>query len=234
MGRKRTLSGFTLVEMLVSLAIFSAVLSIVISGLHQGQVQWEQGARQLDQADYMMKRQSWLRQLFAQANTATFRITYGMEAPYFNGNEQSLSFISDAPIISGPGTYATVRLELLPQDNGLFELTFTQKPYSDPYLNPEADLSDGASLVLLEDIQSLSWKYFLAARTEATPMEITYNRFTPRPEGYWDDEYDANFEQALPQYVQMNFKIKNHQYVWYFELPVKPLALIQESQIVVN
>ncbi|CAM3774798.1 general secretion pathway protein J [Vibrio aerogenes CECT 7868] len=233
-SRRQNQSGFTLVEMLVSLAVFSAVLSIVMTGLHQGQMQWERGSKQLDQADYLIKRQNWLRQMFAQANTATFRIEYGAEAPYFLGNEQSLTFISDAPIISGPGTYATVRLKLRQQDDDLYEMVLTQKPYSDPYLDPQANPDDGKSLVLFHDIQHLSWRYFLAPRMEATPLEIKYNRFKPRMEGYWDSEFDANFEQELPQYVALSFKMHQQQYDWYFELPVKPLALIQESQVVVH
>ncbi|WP_231564169.1 MULTISPECIES: prepilin-type N-terminal cleavage/methylation domain-containing protein [Vibrio] len=227
----RLMQGFTLIEVLVVLVVFSSVVSLVLVGLEQGRLQWDRAMKSSNQNYQLFQRKQWLQQLFSQANGATFQISYGTEAPHFLGTANDVSFISNAPIISGPGTYASVSLTLENQSNGLRRLVFRQWPYSDPYLNIPQQAIASNTLTLLEDIQTFEWQYYLAPRQEATPWEIKYNTFAPRPEGLWYQEYDARFEQSTPQTVKLHFTRHNKEYVWQFYLPTKIAAYNQETRL---
>ncbi|EKA7352861.1 prepilin-type N-terminal cleavage/methylation domain-containing protein [Vibrio vulnificus] len=228
---KRQSKGFTLIEVLVVLVVFSSVVSLVLIGLEQGRNQWNRAMKSTDKSYHMFQRKQWLQQLFTQANSATFQISYGTEAPHFLGTANDVSFISNAPIISGPGTYASVNLTLESQGNGMSQLVFRQWPYSDPYLSIPQEATESNTLVLLKDIQSLEWEYYLAPRDEATPWEIKYNTFRRRPEGLWSQEYDARFEQEVPQTLKLHFTQNGKEYVWQFYLPTKTAAYSQETRL---
>ncbi|EEY50293.1 prepilin-type N-terminal cleavage/methylation domain-containing protein [Vibrio cholerae] len=228
---KQNSSGFTLIEVLVSLVVFSSVVSLVLVGLEQGRLQWDRSMRSTEHSYKLLLRKQWLDQLFSQSNGATFQISYGTEAPHFLGTSTDVSFISNAPIISGPGTYASVNLALEAQNNGLNRLVFKQWPYSDPYLGIPNEATKTNTLVLIEDIQALEWEYYLAPRDEATPWELKYNTFTRRPEGIWAQEYDGRFEQAIPQTVKVIFTRHDKKHVWQFYLPTKTASYSQEARL---
>ncbi|HFQ5416170.1 TPA: type II secretion system protein J [Vibrio vulnificus] len=217
--------GFTLIEVLIALVVFSSVISLVVIGLEQARSQWERSHNRAEFSKSLSQRHQWLNQMFEQANGAPFQVEFGTTAPLFYGNEIAMRFISDAPIIGGPGAYATVELELVQQKaSNQYQLVFRQWPNRDPFLGIPISAQPKDILVVLEGLEAAQFEYFLPPRTEATPMEIRYQNFKTRPEGYWDEKYEANFEQRIPPQIRFSFSLNNKKYQWVFNLPDRSLA----------
>jgi len=224
-------NGFTLIEVLIAVAVFSSVISLVMFGLDQGRLQWEKSTDRAQTYHELQNRKQWLTQLFNQANASMFRQSYGGEVGFFYGDQRKLTFLSNAPIISGPGTYAKVELSIEQHKSGQ-ALFFSQWPYSDPYLSSTSEITQPSSLVLLEDVKNIEWQYYFPARTEPTSMENRFGGFRSRPEGYWSDNpYDAAFEQVIPPMVRLTFEWRGRAYQWQFYLPVKAEAYNQGDRL---
>jgi prepilin-type N-terminal cleavage/methylation domain-containing protein len=228
-------SGFTLVEVLVALAVFSAVLSLVLFGLEQGRSSWMRGHKHATFLSEMSHRQFWIMRMFSQANAATFAIDYGLETSYFFGTKGELSLISEAPVISGPGTYALVRLKVEDDpESGKESLVLYEWDNRDPYYGLPRDTSNAQKLVLFENITDASWKYWLDARDTPTPLETMLNNFVPRDSDEWSGEYDSRFEVKLPAKVKFSFKLKGQLYAWVFSLNQYFYAAGQNEPLVVR
>lgn len=233
MKTSKTLRGFTLIEVLVALAVFSSVVSIALFGLEQGRAQWFKSQSQNQATFYLFKRKQWLEQALTQANSAPFIVEYGVSAPHFFGTASQLDFLTNAPILSGPGTYAAARLRLVDSE-GKTALVFTQWVNSDPYYGiPENETSTN-TMILISGLENARWDYYLEPRIEATPLEIRYNTFTPRQEGKWASQFDARYELTLPQKVRLSFQLNGKSYHWFFNLAPFSAATGQEEKLVVQ
>ncbi|WP_010445199.1 prepilin-type N-terminal cleavage/methylation domain-containing protein [Vibrio rotiferianus] len=223
--------GFTLIEVLVSLVVFSSVVAVVVMGLEQGQKQWLRSLSKNQEMHQLYLRSQWINQAISQANSAPFIVEYGFSTPYFLGTSNQVDFLTNAPVLSGPGTYAAARFSIEETAEGL-SLTFTQWANKDPYYGIPTLESQGKSISLLENIQDAKWEYYLDARTEATPMEIKYNAFSPRHEGRWASQYDSRYEQKIPSKIRFTFQKEGKRYDWYFNLTPFTSAAGQEEPLV--
>lgn len=210
--------GFTLIEVLVSLLIFSSLVSLVVFGLEQGRGQWWHAEQRAQQVKQLSLRQQWLDQLFSQSNGANFQTDYGIANAYFLGTPQQVRLLSDAPIIAGPGTYASVELAIIDQGQGQQALRFRQWPNRDPYYGIPPFQDPSQQLILLEGISQAQWQYYLPPRTEASGQEIRLGNFRPRHESQWGGEYDAQNEQRIPSQVSLTFHYQGQAYQWVFTL----------------
>ncbi|WP_045386314.1 PulJ/GspJ family protein [Vibrio rotiferianus] len=225
--------GFTLVEVLVSLVIFSSVIAVVITGLEQGRGQWLRAMDRNHDTHKLYTRQQWITQTIEQSNSAPFIIEYGVSAPYFYGTERQIDFLTNAPVYSGPGTYSAARLQIVDDNQGTSALVFTQWANKDPYYGIPKSTSEGKSITLLEGIKDAKWEYYLESRIEATPLEIKYNTFAPRREAKWSNYYDAKYELKIPKKMRFDFEIDGKSYTWYFNLASYSSATGQEEPLVI-
>lgn len=223
-GSYKSAQGFTLIEVLVALAVFSSVISLVLYGLEQGRLSWARGNHQVEELRSLVNRQNWLTQMFTQAVPSTFSAGYGTEVPYLQGDSTSLSFITNAPVISGPGTYAFVILRFEQQPNATQSLVFYQWINRDPYYGIPTSFTTGERLVLLTDLSEARWDYYLSPRIEASSNEIGLGNFQPRHSGQWSNGYDAFDELKLPEKLHLTFTQNGHHYVWGFNMPQRTNA----------
>lgn len=210
-------AGFTLIEVLVALIIFSSVIGIVMAGLDQGRMLWQRAFDQADEQKMLTQRHQWLQQMFDQAVMSNFQIGYGVATPYFIGTPDTVRMITNAPIIGGPGTYATVELTITQQQQAT--LAFTQWPNKDPYYGIPSYRETNNQLTVLTGLQDVEWQYFLPPRRQPSSNEISQGSFTPRLEGQWGDEFDALDERRLPPQIKLSFAYRNERYEWFFTLP---------------
>lgn len=224
MFRYKAAQGFTLIEMLVALAVFSSVISLVLYALEQGRLSWSRGNDRTEELHSLVNRQTWLTQMFTQAVPSTFSVDYGTESPFLKGDSSSIVFLSNAPVLSGPGTYALVVLRIEQQQDAQQSLVFYQWINRDPYYGLPSSFNSGEKLVLLEGISDANWSYYLSPRTEASSAELKLNQFKPRYAGEWSDSYDAYNELKLPEKVHLGFTLHDQHYVWSFNMPQRTNA----------
>jgi prepilin-type N-terminal cleavage/methylation domain-containing protein len=109
--------GFTLIEMLVSMAIFTALITTLMLGFQQGLLLWDKSQKQSH--DWLKNefRYSLLSSLFSQAVIADNQYKQGLFASYFIGTATNIKFISAAPIMDINGKVHPIEIQAI-QDKG--------------------------------------------------------------------------------------------------------------------
>ena len=96
-------AGFTLVELLVALALFSLLATLLFDNVRFGLRAWQQGGVHAEHLEHALVSQDLLRRmisnvypLFVADNPTEARVD-------FDGVKDSVSFLGDAPIVAGGG-----------------------------------------------------------------------------------------------------------------------------------
>jgi general secretion pathway protein J len=103
----RTNTGFTLVEVMVALAIMAIVAAIAFSGLRIGLDSWDRGSRAIDTFDRRLTIERLLKRQLALANPLSFQAT-DPKAAFFRGTNNRLEFISDYSLANGAGEFRKI------------------------------------------------------------------------------------------------------------------------------
>jgi len=202
--------GFTLIEMLVAMAIFTALISVLMLGFRQGLLMWEKGQQQSHVwLDYEF-RYKLLDSLISQAEVADNECAPHTFSPYFIGNKHVMQFISAAPVMDVPGRVRFVMLEANRQGNGAWVLRYREG----------RDKSEGDWIVLLEGLQQLSFSFEVPARPLAgadTSWWSEEDKQLYRDKAAWLFDYDACKLRLFPQRLLMSFIDGNggeHQWIF--------------------
>ena len=92
-------SGFTLLELILSLTILGVVLLIIFGALRIGTRAWEKGEKDVA----VHQRQRAVLSLLSQqiASASVHEIKMGDDSFYFKGSESTMAFVSRSPIVPG-------------------------------------------------------------------------------------------------------------------------------------
>ncbi|MBO0505575.1 type II secretion system protein [Aeromonas caviae] len=216
MKNKKT-NGFTLVELLVTIVIFSFSLSIILSGLDQGRLAWSRLEKKVELSSSLQSRFNWLSMMFNDSNATLFPLNYGEAGPFFKGNDQSLYLLTGSPILAGPGNYATATLWFA--NNGSnFTLNYAEKRNADPFYGNQYFDRDKEKTVLLYDIKSYNIRYLAPIREPSEGESIPLNEEKYyRSEPAWLDFFDSNKEMAMPLLINISMVLSNEKRVdWFF------------------
>jgi len=100
---RHTQSGFTVVELLVALTLFSLLCTLLFGNVRFGLKAWQHGLAHAERVDHSMIVQNLLRRIIGEVYPAF--ITDDPTHPHvdFAGTENTLAFIGPAPIAAGRG-----------------------------------------------------------------------------------------------------------------------------------
>ncbi|MGL6462046.1 PulJ/GspJ family protein [Aeromonas hydrophila] len=215
--RNKKTNGFTLVELLVTIVIFSFSISIVLSGLDQGRLAWSRLEKKAELSSVLQSRFNWLSMMFNDSNATLFPLNYGEASPFFKGNDQSLYLLTDSPILSGPGNYATATLWFASNRNG-FILNYAEKKNADPFYGNIYFDRDKEATVLLNNIKTYNIRYLAPIRepSEGESIPLSDEKYF-RSEPVWLDFFDSNKEMAMPLLVNISMVLSNEKKIdWFF------------------
>jgi general secretion pathway protein J len=154
-------AGFTLVELLVALALFSLLCALLFGNVRLGMRAWRFGAVHAEQVDHTMVVQGVLRRIIEEAYPLF--LAGGSPHPHvdFNGRHTSLDFLSSAPIAAGAGPRYRF-LVTADKVGGKTDLVMRARP--------ELASSEDASTqtVLFANIERLEFSYFGATSSDGT------------------------------------------------------------------
>lgn len=210
--------GFTLVEMLVALVIFSSAISLVLLGLEQGRQFWFKMSDKMAEQGSLYHREQWLSAMFTEANGALYPASYSQATPYFMGSSEQINFITNAPILGGPGTYAAVLLKFSRQGDH-YQLHYFEAPNKDPYYGGHDYFLLDKPTLLLDNITDFTIRY-LAAESEVqlewAPLEEN-SQWRETPE--WIPIFNSQQESAMPIMVHVQFtQSQQPPQDWYFNV----------------
>ena len=155
------LYGFTLIEMLVGLVLFSFILAMLYSGLFSLGKSFSSGTAQASENDESRLSLSFLRTCISQTSPL---IDAGTRNALFSGEEHNLVFVSSLPAHLGGERLYLIRLQNEPSASGR-QLQLHYQPLISGYLiNDKQQIEP-----LLDDIQAINFSYFGKKQLSDTP-----------------------------------------------------------------
>lgn len=197
--RRWNRGGYTFIEVLVAMAIFSAMVMLATMALNQGLKQYrglmEKGINFWDRAKYM-----WINGSFDSAmDYYVFRENNIGWVPYFLGNSDMISYVSLSPLAGDlPVVVWIVKEE---RDNGLYSVVYYELPvYTKGYgeLDRDYALGDykhGTSLPLLDGVKDVDIEFYGFDGSKQT--------------GAWFHDFDGSKKRSMPSAVRITYVSEN-------------------------
>jgi len=186
--------GYTLIEVLISVAIFGAIVGIATMALDQGLKQYhrlvETGINFWDHAKYL-----WLNRSFN--SMADYYVNTRADGwfPYFVGTQDRISYVTIAPFASeGPVVVWIIKER---EEGGSTALVYYEIPvYTMSFDDIERayvfqDYKKGKSIRLFEHIEDLEVTFY------------GYHRL--KNQWLWTSEFNGNDAKNLPRLVNLTF-----------------------------
>jgi general secretion pathway protein J len=152
--------GYTLIELVVSMLLFSLVMLAVTGGMHFGVRVWERSQRTFQSANALDTGQGVLREILSRA-TPRFRGEYVT----FSGEPGSMTFDGLPPFAFGGGGMVHVKLSVS-KDASASNLLLDLQSIAEPNLEKKTTLQSGLS--------ELQFSYLDAS--DAKPVWLSYWR----------------------------------------------------------
>lgn len=174
-------TGFTLLELLLALAIVGALLVILLGSLRVGLAAWRQGDERAAAHQHLRS----LSELLVGSVSAAF--PYRQSGPQggeakvqFRGEEERLSFVTFTPPfpLATPVPFVAVTFAARGGENPGLAITEQALPNVDPFEEAKPIFVDGS-------VTAVKFRYL-------------------RSDGGWEEHWDGAAEARLPQAVQIN------------------------------
>jgi len=192
--KKSSAEGYTLVEVLVATAIFTAMLMLAGMALNQGLMQYQGLVEKgLNFWDYAKK--IWIDKSF---NSTTDYYVYTRSDgwfPYFKGSQEGISYVSLSPFAGE--LPVVVWIKNIADDKGKRALVYYELPvYTKSYEEIDrdevfGDYKKGKSLRFLDSVDG---------------MEISFYGYDLRNRKYgWYGSFDGSRMKALPSLIKVSY-----------------------------
>ncbi|WP_315766703.1 MULTISPECIES: prepilin-type N-terminal cleavage/methylation domain-containing protein [unclassified Bradyrhizobium] len=180
-GRRADEAGFTLVEMIVALALFSLLSVLLFNNVKFGVQAWRGGSARADELQRSVVTQELLRRLLGNAYPLVVMQDALQPRIDFEGTREAVEFLSDAPVVSGgAGRY---RFKLFAdRTRQQTDLVMTAAPEL-----ASAQDSSASRTLLVSDIDHAELAYF------GTP--------SPGALGRWNDSWER--QSDVPNLVRL-------------------------------
>lgn len=184
MRRDRGPGGFTLLELLIALAIVASLVAIAFGGLRVAVAAWDQGEERAEAHQHLRGAAVLLTR--ALAGTYPYRAPLG-QAPeaalLFRGETDRLQFVTQAPPFPPaiPVAFTAVVLALEGGDTPALVIRQRALPNREPFAEAAVVLRDPS-------VSRLAFRYLDES-------------------GAWQDEWDAEARGGLPRAVQVSVAV---------------------------
>lgn len=184
--------GFTLLELMLSLAILGVVLLIIFGALRIGTRAWEKGEKDVA----IQQRQRAVLGLMGQqiASACLFEIKVGDEPFYFKGSEGTIEFVSRNPIVPGALTGVVyVKYMIQAADGeGKKRLMLYEKD---------------AGFLKKEDLEAMEAADFFTLISGIQNIQFEYlKRAEDKDETDWQASWDPSEDEEMPLAVKIILK----------------------------
>jgi general secretion pathway protein J len=180
-------SGFTLVELLVGLALFSLLVTVLFNSVQFGLQAWKHGGARAEDVQHMMASQELLRRLIGDIYPMYVADAAAGARIDFDGAKDALSFLASAPTSASTGGRYRFKLfvEQRPGENDLVLSAM-------PELGVPQEQATGTRTVLLQNLDHADFSYFGRPAGERNPQ--------------WTDSWSKRSETPALVRVRVTFR----------------------------
>lgn len=215
-------SGFTLIEVLISLSIFAALLSTLLLGFRQGLLNWEKSVKQKHYTHQLLSRHNWLEKMINEAIIEDYSKHNSVSVPYFKGTAQQVSWMTNSPLLDAPGHIRPVSLKWKKTAEG-YSLYYRE---ADLHSDPKRTINWSQPWVeLIQSVEQGQFSYEAPAfpllddvAEQQGLSEIEKKRYRDEPE--WLVDFNSYDLWRTPLRVKISFvDTKKLPHQWTFSLP---------------
>lgn len=153
---KRDERGFTLLELLIALAVTAAVVALMFAGFGAMGRSEERNQRVMERSERMLVVSQWLGRKF-DALRLLSRRDGAVFVSFFSGNAAGAIWVAPLPERGDAGGLHVFRATPLRQDSGRIDLSIEAVPYQGALM--ALDWSAAVRETLLPDVRTLQWHY---------------------------------------------------------------------------
>jgi len=186
--------GYTLIEVLVAMAIFSSMMMLAGMALNQSLKQYHGLAEKgIGFWDYAKK--IWIDKSFNSITDYYVHTKSDGWFPYFRGNQEGISYVSLAPLAGDLPVVVWIRNEA--GESGMRSLVYYELPiYTKSYDEIDrdyifADYKKGKSLKLLEEVEGIEFSFY--------GYDFNERRFK------WYSQFDGNRMKLVPASIGISY-----------------------------
>jgi general secretion pathway protein J len=169
-ARWRNSAGFTLVEFLIALLLFSLLSVALFGSVRAGTVAWSRATFHADDSDHGLHAQDMLRHLIENAYPLYLSDNAKSGHVDFAGSDSSLRFLSVAPMTLGNGGRSRINLAVERHDDRV-DLSLESRPE----LAIVNDEMEKARKPLLTGASTVTFSYF--GKTPADRLAVWHNEW---------------------------------------------------------
>lgn len=192
--RKKISNGYTLIEVVIAIAIFSFMIALATAALNQGLKQYQhmmdKGINLWDAAKNL-----WVTKSF-NAAIDYYVYTEGKKwFPYFHGSQDAVSYVSLSPVAGDLPVVVWLKNEKM--NTGKRSLVYYELPvYTKDYKELERmdtfhDYKKGWSVKLLENVENVKIRFF------------GYD--VRKRQSLWSNGFDGSLTKSLPALVEITY-----------------------------
>jgi general secretion pathway protein J len=175
--------GFTLVELLVALALLGFIGAALFGSLRYGITAWGRGVVHANKIESLTFAQNLLRRFIADSYPLFLTGDPTRKHVDFDGSTRSMTFLAPVPIALGSGGRARITLSASSGAGGRTDLVMASTPELGNVQNASVTLAQ----VLISGATMVEFSYFGRSRSEQNPQ--------------WHATWDG--EPALPNLVRL-------------------------------
>ena len=221
-GRPAGNHGFTLIEVLISLSIFSMLIGMLLSVYAQGLSMWERGNEFSSRWQKLEYRHELLRQLFISARMIDYRGD-GFSHIHFIADQDKIEFTTRKPLLDLEGRNRPVRLSVVRKENGLTDFYYEEAGRHNDF-GRGINWDKNRRVLFLSDVLNPKFRY-LAPPFPLPPdlYGVTLSaedqiRYRDEPELY--DWYDGAVFWKAPMQISLEFQDETGvDQSWVFKVP---------------
>lgn len=199
MAAPRTLRGFSLLELLVAMAVLSLVIGIATYAYAMFIRHWDGHLGRYDVAQSQYQRLEWLTAALEDTLPYLVQDDEGEPGFYFLGRDEGLTLITLSPIF-GVGEPALIRVFREIEDDGSWRLVYEEAPFAGTVLTRADQRMDFRHrLIIARGLPRPVFRYFgwseLSSRLAFGDVANV--------ERSWFDEYDGLLRRYHPEKIEV-------------------------------
>lgn len=223
MARRCLSRGYTLIEVLIAMAIFSSMMFLATAALNQGLRQYH-GIVEKGLDFWRNVRFFWIEKSFSSATDYYMSTRENGWTPYFIGNQDVVSYVSLSPLVGDLPVVVWLKNEK--GEDGKRSLVYYELPvYTKVYQDIErayilGDYRKGNSFKFLEGIENVEVDFY--------GYDLVLRK------SLWYNDYDARKRKLLPSVVKISFSKNGHKGIFVFETNVNSMMKANYNELYVR